>query len=166
DLFNVFLAFSKRKGVHFDAEYYAKFKGSYTPSAEQPLPPLTDAHSILRNSMVEFHDAPPFDSGSYAQHDMKTFYIRSGYGNEADFSLSQMRRVEDLLMDINRPTMLINQDIRVSDNYQRIVSATVDEIYKTDGDDTKTRKQIREGILGEVRESLLRVFDIGPEYVG
>ena len=47
------------------------------------------------------------------------------------------------LADERRPQLLISADHRVSDNYQRLVARTVEEIYDST-DENKTKKEIRD----------------------
>ena len=52
---------------------------------------------------------------------------------------------------------MIDNDSSVDDNYQRLVSRTIDKIFDT-SNDTKHVKDIREEILGKIREAMLRLF--------
>ena len=61
-------------------------------------------------------------------------------------------------MDTHRPATLIAGESRVSDNYQRIVSASIEALFDPTKHDT-TAGEITERIIGRVRDAMLRVFD-------
>lgn len=86
----------------------------------------------------------------------KAFYIRSAYRNDADFTLSQLASVGSALAPprINR---LIDNDASVGDNYRRLVSQSVEGIF-SGGYDQMNVRDLREGFIGTVRESMKRVF--------
>lgn len=104
------------------------------------------------NIKIEFHCAMPSDITAKK----RTFYIRSAYRNEADFTVSGLNQVGSPL-DSPRINRLIDNDASVSDNYQRIVSHTIAKVFSGDSD-SETGKQIREALIGEIRESMIRVF--------
>lgn len=108
--------------------------------------------------LVEFHDYQPLLSGNPTEADKKTFYIRSCYRHEGDFIMNSISRIGDLLDDPKRPAYLISQDSRVSDNYQRLVSISLAEVFDRSLSDNTPRKEIRERLIGEVSASLRRVL--------
>jgi hypothetical protein len=62
---------------------------------------------------------------------------------------------------------LIDTDASVSDNYQRLILQTLDGVYSDDLPTDMTRIQLRDRIIGKVRESLGRVFsDLQLDGVG
>jgi hypothetical protein len=102
---------------------------------------------------LEFHEQVPADSNEQK----KIFYIRSAYRNQPDFTNAELRRSGSPL-DAPRVEKMIDNDASVSDNYQRLVSATVAGVY--DGDhDTQSVAQLRESFIGEVRSALQAVLD-------
>jgi len=105
------------------------------------------------NVNIEFHDKIP--TGSTEKK--KMFYIRSAYRNEADFTITGLNRVGSSL-DRPRVQRLIDNDQSISDNYQRLVSSTIDFLYSGQGD-ILTGKNIREQLIGEIRTSMQNVFD-------
>jgi len=104
------------------------------------------------NIKIEFHGVNPNDPISRR----RAFYIRSAYRNEADFTISGLNQVGSPL-DNPRIYRLIDNDASVSDNYQRIVSHSIAKVFSGDSD-AETGKQIREALIGEIRESMIRVF--------
>ena len=101
---------------------------------------------------VTFHQPMP----STQSERRKVFHIRSAYRNEADFEISQLNRVGSAL-DSPRISRLIDVDASVSDNYMRLVSHSIDKLYSGEYDST-TIKDLREMLLGEVRETMREIF--------
>lgn len=106
----------------------------------------------VENIQIEFHGSNPDDPVSRK----KAFYIRSAYRNEADFTVSGLNQVGS---PIDSPGIrrLIDNDASVSDNYQRIVSHSIAKVFSGEAD-AETGKQIREALIGEIRNSMIRVF--------
>lgn len=153
DAFSCWISQSKG-GINFDKHYHFKGNDKINITWSQ----------LFNDIQIKFHNEPPNPSGGDLKA-KKSFYLRSSYRNESDFNINEIRRMGEVIDDTRHPRLMINEDIRVSDNYQRIVSDTVAEIYKP-GDDDLTKGQIREKIIGELRESMYRVFSdlilIGP----
>lgn len=110
---------------------------------------------------VTFHDEVP----GGAEERQKLFYIRSAYRNEADFSISQLQRLGSPL-GAARISRLIDNDVSVSENYQRLVSLTLDGVYSREFDNENVAT-LRESFIGVVRDSMKRVFpDLLLEGIG
>ncbi len=102
---------------------------------------------------IEFHDGvlvSPEDK-------KKAIYIRSAYRNEPNFITQQINRMGSVL-DGRKITMLIDNDSVVSENYQRLVSSSIESLYSGDHDSKKVY-ELRELFVGQVRQSMSRVFD-------
>lgn len=84
-------------------------------------------------------------------------YLRSAFRNEADFSINNFNRLASPL-DSPRINRLIDNDVSVSDNYQRLIMQTIDGIYDSSIPDSTTKGEIRDGIIGEVRRAMQLVF--------
>lgn len=96
----------------------------------------------------------------------KHFYLRSSYRYDPDFQMGSIQRKDELLRDSIRPKKMIELDKRVQDNYERLVGSTVDALYSRTRD-TLTVEQLREELIGQVRERMLRVFpDLTLEGIG
>lgn len=115
-----------------------------------------DWSSVIKGIKILFHGSLK-ELAETSTGAKKTFYFRSAYRNEPHFSLDNISRLKEALQDEKHPGRMINIDARVSENYRRIVSETVAMVY-SDGDDTLTKKHLRERIIGNIRESMLRVF--------
>jgi len=90
----------------------------------------------------------------------KAVYLRSAYRNEAHFqttSISAPSTVED--EEANRLELLVHDDRRVQQNYNRIVANTTNDIFREEGaDDPTTKRKLRDTHIGPLRESMRRVF--------
>ena len=85
------------------------------------------------------------------------FYFRTAHRNEPDFTTSQLKKLGDPKNQIRYET-LMSTDIAVSENYQRLVSNTLSEIYN-EKNDAKSVKDLREELVGTLKKSLNNVFD-------
>lgn len=94
------------------------------------------------------------------------FYLRSSYRFDPDFQIGAIQRKDELLGDTIRPKKMIELDKRVQDNYERLVGSTVDALYSKTKD-TLTVEQLREELIGQVRERMQKVFpDLMLEGIG
>lgn len=53
--------------------------------------------------------------------------------------------------------MMIHNDATVDDNYQRLISETIESFYSADNDE-KSVKDLRDELLSKIREPLHRLF--------
>jgi hypothetical protein len=87
----------------------------------------------------------------------RVIYQRTAFRNEADFSIHDFAAVAPLLT-APRPARLIDNDVSVSDNYRRMIWQTVQGVYDDSLPGDMSRIEIRDRIIGDVREPLSRVF--------
>lgn len=102
---------------------------------------------------IEFHDEVPVSP----EDKKKTIYIRSAYRNEPNFITQRINRMGSVL-DGRKISMLIENDSVVSENYQRLVSSSIESLYSGDHDSKKVC-ELRELFIGQVRQSMSRVFE-------
>jgi RecF/RecN/SMC N terminal domain len=102
---------------------------------------------------VEFHEELPHG----VDEQKKLIYVRSAFRNEAEFNISGFNR---LASPLDRPPVsrMIDNDVSVSENYQRLIMATVDGVYRSDLPDTMTKGELRERIIGKVQAAMAEVF--------
>jgi len=86
-----------------------------------------------------------------------TLYFRTAHRNEPDFTTSNLSRQGNPKDQIKFDT-LMNTDMSVSENYQRLVSNTLSEVFNSEND-SKCVKDLREELIGKVKKSLNNVFD-------
>ena len=152
EAFNVF-SYRARGNNVTEKDYWAKI------TDDSLFASSVNVWNLYNNQViVDFHDFQALASGTPTDADKKSFYIRSCYRHEGDFSISSIGKVGDLLDDPKRPAYLISQDSRVSDNYQRLIATTLAEVFDRTLDDRTPRKEIRERLIGEVAEALKRVL--------
>jgi predicted ATPase len=112
--------------------------------------PVNDWGQLVQ---IEFHDA--LQSGEELQK--KRFYFRTAYRNSPDFTVQNLERVGEISSERIRAKMIENDDC-VPRNYQRLVSSTIAGLY--DGlNDGLSVVDLREKLIGEVRDSTSRVFE-------
>ena len=100
---------------------------------------------------IYFH--PNNDTNLYE----KAFYFRTAYRNDAEFSVHGINKV-DSPYSPNKDKRMLKNDATVSENYNRIISATFGHIF--DGTkDMLTVSELREELIGKLNESLTNVFD-------
>jgi len=102
---------------------------------------------------LEFHESFPTD----AQSQKKIFHVRSAYRNEADFTITNFERTGSAL-DRPRIQRLIDNDVSVSENYRRLVSASVEGLYSGQFDSMNVC-QLRESYIGKIRKSMKKIFN-------
>jgi len=105
--------------------------------------------------LVEIEFNEPFPEESELKK--KAFYVRSAYRNEADFTIGSFERTGSAL-DHPRIQRLIDNDASVSENYRRLVAASIKGLYSGQFDSMSV-SALRESLIGKVRESMSRVFD-------
>lgn len=136
DALRTWHGWTSRKGRFWDPDYHAK---SGSPHRNQ-----------WRNDVVvEFHDSIP-------EQRKKVLHIRSAYRNDPEFQISELHRQGDPLDRVSSQRMIDN-DAVVSQNYQRLVSQGLEDLYGRE-DGTTTFDRYREKSIGDVREPLRRLF--------
>lgn len=143
-LFEAFNFWSKHKTGHgnYDVSYHSRNE-------------VNDHGSMVNDLEIKFHD---FEPASKTENNRRCFYIRSAYRHEADFTSGGISNVEDILNSPKKLNNLISQEARVSENYNRIVGEAVEELFNG-ADPDKTKIQIRDKLIGEVRSTMLNLFD-------
>jgi predicted ATPase len=145
--FNYWMSFLRGQNS-FEAEYHSRI--SVTGPA--------NAQELLQNIELQFHGVP--DVRSDVQRKRKAFYIRSAYRHEPDFTVSNLGAADDILADSRRAQRLIQQEQRVSENYQRMVAEAVMALYSDDpGIQQRLVRDVADELIGEARAAMLRVFD-------
>lgn len=85
------------------------------------------------------------------------FYFRSAYRNESEFYIDVIRKQEDPLKN-SRLQSLIQNDKTVSENYQRLISNTVWEVFNDDND-KKLVEELRNELIGKIKIAIRNIFD-------
>lgn len=85
------------------------------------------------------------------------FYFRTAHRNEPDFMTQTLTR-QNNPVDSVRYNTLMETESTVSENYQRLVSLTLSNVYDSTYDNESV-KDLRERIIGRVRNSVKKVFE-------
>ncbi len=101
---------------------------------------------------IELHHEQPSDIDDLK----KMFYIRSAYRNEAEFTVSNIRRMGNPL-DVFPVQRMIDADASVSRNYQRLVGDGVSDLYGGAPAET-TFGEYRDLAVNRIGEHLQAVF--------
>jgi predicted ATPase len=85
-----------------------------------------------------------------------SLYVRTAYRNDPDFSVDGINRPGNPSETV-RVARAIDNDQTVSDNYRRLVYDTMSGVYD-EANDAKTVRNLREELIGSVRDSMKNVF--------
>lgn len=85
-----------------------------------------------------------------------SLYVRSAYRNDHEFSTSTLKRQGAILDNITL-SRLIEPDATVSNNYQRLASQAMEDVFVNEAV-TTTMGDYRQKLIGEVQEPLKRLF--------
>jgi len=147
EAFNYWMSFLRGQNS-FEAEYHSRL------SVTGP----STAHELLQKIDLQFHGVP--DVRNDVDRKRKAFYIRSAYRHEPDFTVNGLGAADDILADSRRAQRLIQQEQRVSENYQRMVAEAVMALYSDDPTtQQKLVRDVADELIGEARTAMLQVFD-------
>ncbi|MDM2013858.1 AAA family ATPase [Mycobacteroides abscessus] len=111
---------------------------------------------------VELHE--PIPPGP--EDRKKLVYVRSAFRHEAEFNMTSLNRIASPL-DSPRVQRMIDNDQSVSDNYQRLIMATISGVFDSEIPDETPKGEVRDRIIGKVQEAMSKVFpDLLLEGVG
>lgn len=121
---------------------------------ESYYPKIGELDSIPWPQLVtlDFYGGVPTDQESKR----KLFYIRSAYRNDPQFELPNLSRQGDMTEEF-RFARLIDNDVAVAKNYQRLVSRAFEDAFAEE-EATLTLGQFREKTIGDIRAAMKRVF--------
>lgn len=102
---------------------------------------------------ITFHNNPPLNRDIIKDK----FYFRTAYRNESDFTVSGLNKQNDPSKSVKLQNLMEN-DITVSENYQRLVAQTLAGVYDQ-GNDAKTVEQLRDELIGKIQVSLSNIFE-------
>ena len=140
-LFDAFKTWHLRKGYYSEADrdYCQKNKNDRRNTYD--LVDITFNKPLTAISQTKFREF---------------FYFRTAYRNSPNISIRKLEKVSSPL-ETAGTGMMIQNDATVDDNYQRIVSETLEKFY-SDENDNKSVKELRDELLSKIREPLHRLF--------
>lgn len=136
DAFNEWFSFNGYRRT-YDDEYYVKYHN---------LP------NVSKSVNIEFHGVLNEEKSI-----RKSFYFRTAYRNEANFFINSLNKQNDPRNDIRIQSFSQN-DATVSQNYQRLVSRTVNDLYNSNNNE-RTVLDLRDELTGKIRTALSDIFD-------
>lgn len=157
EAFNYWMKVSARQDWNYDRDYYTRPVENKTPGKQQAMRNRHFAQETWNNINPTFFGITE-DIRHNQEACKKAFYIRSAYRHSPDFTAEGLQRLDDILNDSSRASMLMMSESRVQDNYQRLVGMSLEILYDQSQRD-KTAGQITDELIGEVRQAMLRVFD-------
>ncbi len=137
DAFNQWYRKNSGRGHNNEDNYYRK-------NAENPF-------SYDGSVQISFHS-----NFEMPQNRKKMMYFRTAYRNDPDFNITSFSKIGDP-GDQFRFNRLIDNDIVVSQNYQRLLHNTIKSVYH-EMNDEKCVKDLREELIGSIRSSMTNVF--------
>lgn len=114
---------------------------------------LTSGNWYQNKVRIQFHD----NENPNQQQLKGKFYFRSAYRNEPDFTVNNLQKQNNPTDRIKLQTLMQN-DLTVSENYQRLVAQTLAGVYEI-SNDNKSVQELREELIGKVKTSLSSIFD-------
>lgn len=102
---------------------------------------------------IQFHDNVA--RYTYEQF-QETFYFRTAYRNTPQISIQALQKVPSPLSRVDH-RMMIQNDSTIDENYQRLISATINELYD-DKNNEKKVVDLRNELIDEIRGPLHRLF--------
>ncbi|MBK8253208.1 MAG: AAA family ATPase [Polyangiaceae bacterium] len=102
---------------------------------------------------VTMDNMPPKDDLAARK---RMLYFRSAYRNDPDFRLNTLTRIGSATEE-PRFTRMIDTDVTVSVNYQRLTSQALQDVFALEDGGT-TMAEFREKVLGEIRDCTRRLF--------
>jgi predicted ATPase len=85
------------------------------------------------------------------------FYFRSAYRNDPDFTISALAKQDDP-RSRDRLNNLMQTDVTVSSNYQRLIANSIAGLYNGDNGE-KLVAELRDELIGKIRLSLSNIFE-------
>lgn len=158
EAFNYWMKLSARGDWSYDKDYYARFIAEDSQGSQQQARGTRNLAQEAWNKIIPQFLGVTEDIRHNQDACKKAFYIRSAYRHSPDFTAEGLHRVDDILNDSGRASMLMLSESRVQDNYQRLVGISLETLYDRSQRD-RTAGQITDALIGEVRDAMLRVFD-------
>jgi hypothetical protein len=130
--------FASQQGVTRDAEYFLK------GGREEGIDWRNRVEVVFHEGPVETADA------------LKAMYFRTAYRNEPEFESKSISRMGDIVAG-PRPGRMIDNDTRVSDNYQRLAGQAFNALF-ADVDDGLRAVELRDRLVGRLGNAVAVVL--------
>jgi len=137
--------------------HWYRFKGFNSPGSQDYYEKVDTVGSdnlwYQDKVEIEFHNPIVLDREKIKGK----FYFRTAYRNEPDFTINNLNKQGDPTKTLKLTTLMHN-DITVSENYQRLISATLSSVFEP-ANNLRTVEQLREELIGRIKKSLANVFE-------
>lgn len=111
--------------------------------------PIGSSMNLTQRVIVEVHDGKnPSTRGA--------FCFRSAYRNEPEFNLQNLAKMGSAI-DALRFRRMIEGDAAVSENYKRLASQAIEDVFAKEPA-TTTIGEYREKLIAEIRDAIRRLF--------
>lgn len=107
---------------------------------------------VRQRISLTFHGAQPIEGEI-----PRAMYFRTAYRNEASFLVNSISHVGDSLVG-PAPGFMINNDSRVSDNYQRLAAQAFTSLFDDGDDDDVSKGELRERLIGRLSQVVRSVL--------
>ncbi|MCW2543781.1 MAG: hypothetical protein JWM40_1333 [Frankiales bacterium] len=142
DLLKVWHWYNGGPGSNYDVSYHQKI-GAPVAAAGWPS-----------SAVVSLHDDLSLLS---PEEKKKLVYVRSAHRNEAEFTMNGLNQLPPPL-DSPRVGRSIDNDVSVSQNYQRLILETLSAVYDETLAETMPRIELRDKFIAGVRQGLQAIF--------
>lgn len=115
---------------------------------------MSDSSNHYDRVTVELHDHPS-NAPSLKE---TSIYFRTAYRHEVEFQVQSIGQQKSPILDGGRGLRAVDVDQSVSENYQRLLWQTFSAVYDESTPDSATKAEIRDRLVGRLREALSRVF--------
>lgn len=123
-----------------DSSYYTKEKDSQN-YPYQNISIYFDNQEKVQNVNTKYKEA---------------FYFRTAYRNDPDFTTNGLSRITDIYQAEQKK--MIDNDATVRQNYERLVSKTLVNVFSKEKDDMKV-SELREELIGKINKSMQNLFE-------
>lgn len=145
DAFSLAASYSKHQTYCWNSRYQVK-----------GAPRTHDLTACLQDIKIDFHGTN--ETYPRTTPSPKDFYFRTSYRYETKTVVERLERMPELLKDEKDPHLMMNLDSRVSDNYKRMVSNSLGELFEPGDGNNVARTTLRDRYVSKLREAMKRVF--------
>lgn len=139
--------FDAFKTWHLMKGYYNEADGDYCKKKQEDRRNTYELVDIVFDKDI---------SGISKEKFREFFYFRTAYRNSPNIAIKTLQKVNSPLERADS-RMMIQNDATVDDNYQRLISETLESFYSADNDEKRVR-DLRDELLSKIREPLHRLF--------
>ncbi len=154
------------KSSVFDALYHKSRPGHGPYNDHKYYPKMSAQGGRLDQIDIEFHNPVQSDiymPSAYRSYMEKAIYVRTAYRNDPVIDVESIPNTPPAIQKLHsaytppRFDYMIENDVTVSDNYQRLISNALEHAFRRE-DRKKTLGDFQDETLGEIQEAMNRLF--------